>query len=85
MAIEFFRQIPVAAVAVLITSVATLYVVIGVGITTKRRKRGPRGLTNSNRACFMNAVLQAFASTTMFQQWLEICLPSPLKRGLVKW
>merc|ERR1712223_759177 len=32
----------------------------------------------------MNAVLQAFASTTVFQQWLKKCQPSPLKQGLVK-
>merc|ERR1711971_1409556 len=32
----------------------------------------------------MNAVLQAFASTTVFQQWLKKCQSSPLKQGLVK-
>merc|ERR1712223_493190 len=32
----------------------------------------------------MNAVLQAFASTTVFQQWLKKCQPSPLKQGLVR-
>ena len=82
MAIKSVRLAVVAATALV---AATFYVFIGTTSSSKRRKRGPRGLTNSNRACFMNAVLQAFASTTVFQQWLKKCQPSPLKQGLVKW
>ena len=81
MAIESFR-LAVAATALV---AATFYIVFGKISYSKRRKRGPRGLTNTNRACFMNAVLQAFASTTVFQQWLKKCQSSPLKQGLVKW
>jgi len=80
MAIESFR-LAVAATALV---AATFYIVFGKISYSKRRKRGPRGLTNTNRACFMNAVLQAFASTTVFQQWLKKCQSSPLKQGLVK-
>ena len=82
MANETFRLALVAASALI---AATLYVMIGTGVSPRKRKRGPRGLTNSGRACFMNAALQAFASTTVFQEWLERCQPSPLKQGLVKW
>lgn len=77
----------VAVVAAVVTSVATLYVLLGAGFLkpSKKKLKGPRGLQNYGRACYMNAVLQAFASSQAVQDWLAQCRPTPLKQGLLKW
>lgn len=86
--IQSFRDISTAAVVTAVTlSVATMYIILGSSILpkhSKRKLRGPRGLVNPQRSCYMNAVLQAFASSETIQNWLRQSRPSPLKQGLLK-
>jgi len=85
---QSLKDISTAAVVTFsVAVVASLYIIMGANIlpkSSKRRLRGPKGLANPRRACYMNAVLQAFASSETIQEWLRHSRPSPLKKGLLK-
>ena len=81
---ESFRRVPVAAVLVVFTSIATVYwVLLGSSSLPRKRVRGPRGLANYGKACYLNAVLQALASSSIIQSWLSKS-SSPLQQSLLK-
>ena len=81
---ESFRRVPVAAALVVFTSIATVYwVLLGSSSLPRKRVRGPRGLANYGKACYLNAVLQALASSSIIQSWLSKS-SSPLQQSLLK-
>ena len=70
--IDSIRRIPVAAALLAFTSLATVcWVLLGSPNLPKKRVRGPRGLANYGRACYMNSVLQALASSSIIENWLS--------------
>ncbi len=85
---EQIRQMSLSAIiAAAVASAATLYITFGGGFgrPNKRRLRGPRGMMNTGRACYMNAVLQAMASTPSILEWLREDPENILKQNLLKW
>lgn len=84
--IRSIQQVPVIAALAAAISIATVYVILGGNIGSSRKSRkGPRGLTNYGRACYMNAVLQLLASSSVIERWLVSSQPSFVKRNLLKW
>ena len=82
--IDSIRKIPVAAALVAFTSIATVcWVLLGSPSFPKKRVRGPRGLANYGKACYLNAVLQALASSSVIENWLSRS-SSPLQQSLLK-
>ena len=82
--IDSIRRIPVAAALLAFTSLATVcWVLLGSPNLPKKRVRGPRGLANYGRACYMNSVLQALASSSIIENWLSKS-SSSLQQSLLK-
>ena len=85
---EHIRQFSFTAIlAAAVASAATLYITLGGGFgkPSKRRLKGPRGMVNTGTGCYMNAVIQAMASTQSILDWLREDPTNHLKQNLLKW